>query len=244
MSDAKIFQLVRRVIVFISNNPFCFCVILGAAYFLYCLVSNGLVYGADTSNKIAGIFTPLLVAVVTIYLSNRQHNIADAQREVAEESKNIAATNRDIADKKMKLELFEKRYELYHKFTKMYLEYTKYYDFAAVFNNNNIDFQDTNTKVNYLEKHKKLQDNLTTIYNDMLTEINKISFLFDEECHDYCLITIKSIEKMLDSVRILSQNWATILFAPDYMEYDQEISEKFLKAKEILKPYMSLKEIA
>lgn len=200
--------------------------------------------GADVSNKFAGIFTPLLVAAVTIYLSNRQHNIADAQRAVAEESKNIAATNRDIAERKLKLELFEKRYELYHKFTKTYLEYTKYYEFVKMFNGKNIYFRDENSKVNYSEKNNKLKDELTIIYNDMFTEINKISFLFDEECHDCCLITMMCIEKFLDSARIIKHDEKIILISFDYMKYDQEISGKFSQSKEMLKPYMSLKGIA
>lgn len=127
MNDAKIFQLLRRVFGFISNNPFCFCVILGAAYFLFRLASSGFLYGADTSNKVAGIFTPLIVGGVTAYVAWNQYKLAQRQHELSREQKSLterqaniaeqqaitARENKEIAHNKLRMEQFDKRYMVY-----------------------------------------------------------------------------------------------------------------------------------
>lgn len=158
--------------------------------------------GADTANKFAGIFTPIIVAGVTIYLSNRQHNIADAQRAVAEENKNIAAANRDIADKKMKLELFEKRYEIYNSVVGIYsfalslnkrpAEYiygsTMEIDKCFFFN---IDDKDKFKKA--LEKAKNDRIELDKQYEEKIISIEKSRFIFGEEVfHKFGEIISKS----------------------------------------------------
>ena len=147
-------------------------------------------FGADASNKFAGIFTPFIVAAVTIYLSNRQHNIADAQRAVAEESKNIAAANRDIADRKLKLELFDKRYEVYN-------SVISFYSFSLSLNKRPSEYihgptmalckkyffniEHKNKLNEALDKAKKDRIELEKQYEVKIISIQKARFIFDEK---------------------------------------------------------------
>ncbi|MCP1244187.1 hypothetical protein GOB86_15140 [Acetobacter lambici] len=142
-------------------------------------------FGADASNKFAGIFTPLIVAAVTIYLSRRQHNIADAQRAVAEESKTIAAANRDIAERKLKLELFDKRYAVY----KASLEFAVFTsDMSASIRSYmeqfNVEYNDGLINQTYSIDEKEIEK-----YNECKKYFHKIEKDFDElKGRSYCVI--------------------------------------------------------
>ncbi|GBQ66498.1 hypothetical protein AA0474_1137 [Acetobacter lovaniensis NRIC 0474] len=149
-------------------------------------------FGADASNKFAGIFTPLIVAAVTIYLSRRQHNIADAQRAVAEESKNIAAANRDIADRKLRLELFDKRYEIYQTFVEFFvychdipLDIREYLKLSKKEEESVFLYEDPKVWNESLERAEKnigkIQQNLDLFKNKCEISIGKSMFLFKSD---------------------------------------------------------------
>ena len=213
MIDAKIFQLSRRVFGFISNNPFCFCVILGAAYFLFRLASSGFLYGADTSNKVAGIFTPLIVGGVTAYvawnqykLAQRQHELAREQKALTERQANIAEQqaqtakeNKDIANNKLRMDQFEKRYMVYKSILEFSLfsldlyvfwsDYLNMFSVKVLENNRAFPYRiDPDSKGKFDEAFaffRQKTEDLTKMKKDSYLVLSQSKFLFSEDIFSY-----------------------------------------------------------
>ena len=247
--------MIQKIDKWTSENPIiCGVIALLLVPFFY-LIWN---VGVDKANKFAGIFTPLIVALVTIYLSNRQHNIADAQRAVAEESKNIAATNRDIADKKMKLELFEKRYELYE-------AVHSFYFYCSQMNKTALDYFHGRKKPLELwdrfeagdyEKFKEAnkaakedRENLESQYKEKMTIISKALFLFDRQIYDnfeyvithcYQIAEINNEEaiKKLESLEEDVKNYMNSLHRTYKLKSDNIIPNKDLLGDTEMTRYM------
>lgn len=225
-------------------------------------------FGADASNKFAGIFTPFIVAAVTIYLSNRQHNIADAQRAVAEESKNIAATNRDIAERKLRLELFEKRFSAYAAIIDFFMEcYELSYNvltFMSIEPEQIEEFVEPTNPIklvdglfmrgldciigiqkNIPEKKKKLEVDLIKIkflFND---EINQELFEFLRDVRDLYIEKCKYLESEILKYRKNYDNYKSII--PDKYDHLEEIETALSKRlngriTDLVEPFLRVPE--
>lgn len=191
MNDAKIFQLLGRIFTFMSKNLFCFCLILVASYFLYRLASNGFLYGADTSNKVAGIFTPLIVGGVTAYVAWNQYKLAQRQHELAREQKSLterqaniaeqqaqtAKENMEVAHNKLRMEQFDKRYEVFGIILKHFsVAFNTSLNISNYLNMNAADFDNMSKleKIKPEEQVEKKNEFMLPIFDRAMEKVNEI----------------------------------------------------------------------
>lgn len=200
-------------------------------------------FGADASNKFAGIFTPLIVAVVTIYLSNRQHNIADAQRAVAEESKNIADAQRAIAKQKIRLDLFDKRYKMYQEIFNLFDDFLHLNSLIDEFVNYYEDDHSGNI-ISTKEKMADIEANEIDVHakmERMKRFLNETEFLFCKEAREQLRDLISIISISLSNISIYT---AGLLDGIDNHRNNLiDVKTSYLELLSILKPYMDLSDI-
>lgn len=228
----------------VSEHPYLYtgivCVIATVCIVVACLIGQ---FGVDRSNKFAGIFTPLIVAVVTIYLSRRQHNIADAQRAVAEESKNIADAQRVIAKQKIRLDLFDKRYSMYQEIFSLFDDFLHLNSLIYEFENQYTD----EYCGNHLHAQLLLKDIETNkidvhVKNEKMKRfLNKVEFLFSEEAKEQLRDLIKTISISLSNISI---DTAGLLDGIDnHRDNLIDVKTSYFELLSILKPYMDLSDI-
>ncbi|MFT8850371.1 hypothetical protein [Acetobacter orientalis] len=211
-------------------------------------------FGVDASNKFAGMFTPLIVAGVTIYLSNRQHNIADDQRAIAEVQARIADSNRKIASEnskiaynKIRMDLFDKRFEVYEYITDLFDEFANlkmkvnYYvqskdtidsrpDSSEYYSNYKLDIQ--NEKINH-------ENSIKQSYYKM----QKIEFLFNRVCADHFQEMLGYMAKSIWSFNSSDPGTHKMDVSDSWRDKCKLASDCYDKLLSEMKPYMDLSAI-
>lgn len=229
---------------YIDEHPFLFVLgLLSSLGLIYYIVSLSIEFGANTSNKVAGIFTPLIVAAVTIYLSGRQHNIADAQRAVAEESKNIADAQREIAKQKIRLDLFDKRYSMYQEIFSLFDDFLHLNSLIDEFENQYTDeYCGNHLHAQLLLKDIEINKIDVHVKNEKMKRfLNKVEFLFSEEAKEQLRDLIETISSSLNEINVNSKHLLHNI--DNLMENKFFVVESYRELSFIVNPYMDLSDI-
>lgn len=227
------------------SKAVCFClkwfIYIVAGIFIFLGVTQLVeCFGVDAANKFAGMFTPLIVAVVTIYLSNRQHNIADAQRA-------IAVQQAKTASNKLRLDLFDKRFNVYQNI----IEIKAGIDDIVSHIENSLRIKkairDT-TKYIFTHPDKKLDEKkLHSQENVKILEANlgKVEFLFNESLRENCTEIIKYCNLFLLSIEFQYEDEIFSFYDdPDSLTiYIPKLNEIYKEIRKDIKPYMDLSTI-
>ncbi|MFT8309161.1 hypothetical protein [Acetobacter malorum] len=213
------------------------------------------IYGVDNSNKFASMFTPLIVACVTIYLSNRQHNIADAQRavavqqaKIAESNSEISRENKDIALRKLRLELFNKRYAVFQVIKQAYVR--TYYCNEDISQEPDTFQIMTSFAVNI--NKNEIIDHLKSIKTDLIKDIseftlcvNQVEYLFNKETYDKCVEMGEELEEYIKNFETIIKSYEkNLIHNNKYIKIYNKIQTKYTIIEVLVKPYMSLSEIS
>ncbi|WP_406236947.1 hypothetical protein ACF3NX_06450 [Acetobacter orientalis] len=174
---------------FIEKHPkWTFVILIGVNVAWY-LLDQAIKAGPKISNQVAGIFTPIITAIITGFFAWSQLNLG-------KEQKALAAQQAKTAHSKLKLDLFDKRYELF----KSVLEHFSYgFDLPLDLNeylcltfSEETEYTVATDRKEFItpiceRAYQKIEEiKFYNRTNKMAREVDlsKIKFLFNDEIHD------------------------------------------------------------